>query len=165
MFKDPLDAKIEALRQEVAAARAKLLSLETTLRAYEDAAQLRPSAPEVRHRQISSTPRAEADTRRGGRQVGAISQKWRQILRLLAINYPNGATDDDIASFGPGVGLTNLRPRDVRQQATKYIEHGYLEQVRDNRYRVTDAALARFGFAEAHAEHATLDNNERIAAE
>jgi hypothetical protein len=53
---------------------------------------------------------------------------------------------EDIAAFGPIVGLDNLRPRDARQQAEKYVGHGYLEHTGD-RYRVTAKAQARFGFS------------------
>ena len=84
--------------------------------------------------------------RRGGRQSGAISKEWREILKRVAVAYPNGAMPEDIAAFGPIVGLDNLRPRDARQQAEKYVGHGYLEHIGD-RYRVTAKAQERFGFS------------------
>src|SRR4051812_20275810 len=107
MVIDPLDEKIGALRQEVAEARAKLVALETALRAYEDAARLRPSPIDARYRPIAAPVNRSDGPRRGGRQVGAISQAWREILRYVATQYPDGATSDAIASFGQANGLRN----------------------------------------------------------
>jgi hypothetical protein len=81
---------------------------------------------------------------------GAISLPWRQILIRVARAYPDGATVEDIASFGAAVGLANLRPRDARQQCEKYLQHGFVEPVGE-RYKVTDAAVQRFSDSEAAA--------------
>src|SRR4051812_2514193 len=98
MGRDPLDEKIGALRQEVAEARARLEALETTLQAYEDAARLRPNSMGVINRPAAGTEGTGNAPRRGGRQKGAISKKWREILGHIFVQCPNGATPDVIAS-------------------------------------------------------------------
>jgi hypothetical protein len=145
MPKDALDQEIETKRQELEEARERLGVLELELHTLERAAQLRPSGEVIQR----ATPRSESPSgtsRRGGRQSGAISKEWREILKRVAAAYPNGAMPEDIAAFGPIVGLDNLRPRDARQQAEKYVGHGYLERSGD-RYRVAAKAHERFGFS------------------
>jgi hypothetical protein len=146
MIKDALDQEIETKRREVEEARARLGGLELELHTLERAAQLRPGGGGVNQR---STPTSETFARksqRGGRQPGAISNEWREILGRVAAVYPEGATAEDIASFGPAIGLANLRPRDARQQAEKYIGLGYFERIGE-RYKVTPAAWKRFEFS------------------
>ena len=145
MPRDALDQEIENKRQELKDARERVGALELELHTLERAAQLRPSSEII----APAIPRSKIrpDTsRRGGRQSGAISKEWREILKRVAVAYPNGAMPEDIAAFGPIVGLDNLRPRDARQQADKYVGHGYLEHIGE-RYRVTAKAQERFGFS------------------
>jgi hypothetical protein len=151
MPKDPLDERIETLRREVADAHAQLESLEAKLRIYEDAASLRPSSVSSLRRMAVIDDIGHAP-HRGGRQLGAISKKWRQILRHIVVQCPNGAAPDVIASFGRAVGLPNLRASDVRIQAKKYSNLGYLEQIGDDDlFRVTKLACERFEFRSAQA--------------
>jgi hypothetical protein len=137
---DALDELIAAKRQECESLRQKLAALELELQTLVRAAELRPASRRV----TQGTANGSESHGRKGRQPGAISRQWRIILSRVSINYPAGATADDIASFGHAVGLPNLRPTDARQQAEKYTRRGYLEPI-DNRYRVTDAACKRFG--------------------
>jgi hypothetical protein len=148
MVGDPLDAKIELLRHEVAQTRATLEALETTLRAYEDAARLRPGQIGTSHQSTAAVDGTRDAPRRGGRQKGAISKTWRKILGHIVVQCPNGGTPDVIASFGRAVGLPNLRSSDVRLHAKKYMALGYLEQIGDL-YKVTEAACERFRLLEA----------------
>lgn len=139
--KDALDKEIEAKRLELEKARAQIAELEVELRALQRAAALRP--PRSAHG--ASRPQHNAPRRsgRGGRVPGAISKPWREILVRVSKAYPAGATVEDIASFGPAVGLPNLRARDARHQAEKYLAHGFVERVGD-RFKVTDSAVERF---------------------
>ena len=161
MPKDALDQEIETKRQEVEEARARLRALELELQTLERAAQLRPAAGMNQRAVLIPTPSLRA-SRRGGRQQGAISKEWREILKRVAAVYPDGAIAEDIAAFGPAIGLDNLRPRDARQQAEKYVGLGYFERVGD-RYRVTDAAKVRFGIGVTGSEP-TVDGSERSDA-
>jgi hypothetical protein len=147
MATDALDEKIEAMRQEAAELRARLALVELRLSAYEESAQLRPSARAVASVFAQSLPSAGRPTigKRGGRQPGAISRRWQIILKAIAAHYPAGATPADIASFGPAAELHNLKPKDAKQQADKYVQIGYMEQIGDDRYRVTETARNRYG--------------------
>lgn len=154
MLKDALDQEIETKRRAVEDARARVAALELELHTLERAAELRPSVEG--NRRVSARPEGRAgNSQRGGRQLGAISKEWREILKRVAAAYPDGATAEDIASFGPGVGLENLRPRDSRQQAEKYLLLGYFERKGD-RYQVTTAARERFGFPAEQPDFPTL---------
>jgi hypothetical protein len=170
MVRDALDDLIEAKRREHAALRAefeavssRLAVLEHDLKTLEHAAELRPVANRRPARiGVGSEARISAHK---GRQLGAISQEWRQILRRIAVHYPDGALAEEIASYGPMVGLPNLRPTDARQRAEKYIEYGYLEQVGD-RYKATDLAFQKFGTVESDPAPAVqstpVDGQRRI---
>jgi hypothetical protein len=148
MSSDALDEKIEATRQEAAELRARLALVELKLSAYEESARLRPSARAVTNvvsvRPLAPTGRV-ALGKRGGRQFGAISRRWQIILKAIATHYPAGATSAEIASFGPAAELPNLKSKDAKQQSDKYVQIGYLEQVGDDRYRVSEKACSRYG--------------------
>lgn len=148
MATDALDEKIEATQREAAELRARLALVELKLSAYEKSARLRPSARVAANVSAQSFPLAEqvATGKRGGRKPGAISRRWQTILKGTAAHYPAGATPADIASFGSAAGLQNLKPKDAKQQADKYVQIGYMEQVGEDRYRVTETACNRYGF-------------------
>jgi hypothetical protein len=146
MTADALDEKIEATKREAAELRERLAQVELKLSAYEESARLRPSVPVVANVAGPQLPAAERVAgKRGGRQPGAISQRWQVILKLIAAHHPAGATPVDIASYGGTAGLQNLKPKDAKQQADKYVKIGYMDQVGDDRYRVTETALSRYG--------------------
>ncbi|HXC14766.1 MAG TPA: hypothetical protein VNV39_18265 [Stellaceae bacterium] len=140
---DALDQEIEAKRLALRKARAQLVELEVELRALERAAALRPPRAGVNQRAAPPSAHVQRRSGRGGRVPGAISKPWRRLLMKLRELYPEGALPEEIASFGPAIGLPNLRPRDARLQAEKYLERGFVEQVGD-RYKVTDLAWGRF---------------------
>jgi hypothetical protein len=154
MIKDALDVEIEDKRRECEQLRAQLDHLEFELRTLQHAADLRPSVVDVSNRRVRE-PNSTTDSHKGGRQPGAISQKWRGILAGVATHYPGGATPADIASFGPALGLVNLRAADARQQAEKYVMQGYFERLGE-RYKVTPTACERFHIPAAPAAPETM---------
>lgn len=164
MVSDALDREIETKRREVQEARAQLQNLELELHTLELAAQLRPAGVAVKSVTLFSRDRPCGDSRRGGRQPGAISKEWREILKRVLAAYPDGALVEDIAAFGPAIGLNNLRPRDARQQAEKYVDLGYFERIGE-RYRVTDAAKARFGIGAVEPKPTINDSERSVAGE
>lgn len=167
MAKDALDAEIEAKRRELVEARERVAAVEFEVRTLERAAELRPVLEVAVPRRASSGARS----RRGGRQPGAISKVWQKILAALVAHYPDGATPHDIASFGPAVGLTNLKPKDARAQAEKYVGLGYFEVADGDRFRVSVAARERYGLESqpptlmTWASDGETVQDERIAAE
>jgi hypothetical protein len=139
-IKDALDREIETKRLELEKVRVRTAELEVELRVLERAAALRPPRSSQR---ATPPPKEQRRSGRGGRVPGAISKPWRAILMKVHELYPDGATIDEIASFGLALGLRNLRARDARQQAEKYVAHGFMEPVGD-RYKVTNLAAERF---------------------
>jgi hypothetical protein len=88
---------------------------------------------------------ANAVTRRGGRQPGAISDRWKEILSAL---YQLDAWFDESAVVNTVFELDNrhIKPTEVRRIFTGYVEHGYIEKGDRDLYRVTEEAAAKFGF-------------------
>jgi hypothetical protein len=153
---DALDMEIASIERECDELRSRLADKERELEALKRAASLRP----LGYRRQSDSA---SGSQRGGRQPGAISMKWRAIMKAMAAHYPQGATPDLIASFGPALGLKNLKPKDARVQAEKYTQLGYFEAAGD-RYKVTPMARDRFGLSET-PEPSNTETTERIAAE
>jgi hypothetical protein len=153
MARDALDEKIEEAERLLEHFRAQVEAMKLRLGIYREAAKLRPNRADTASPSagISERPahKESPSGRRGGRQPGAISRKWRTILRGVAAHYPAGATPADIASFGPAADLPNLKPKDARQQAEKYVAIGYMEHVAGDRYRVTEAAIRKYALREA----------------
>ena len=157
---DSLDAEIQSAREEfqlaeadAAAARAHVVECDrraemkgVRLRALERAAELRPLRSEAQR----SKPDASGSR---GRQPGAISRTWRSILATTAARYPRGAEEAQIAEIARDAGLSNVRPKDVRDRMTSYEAHGYVEPAL-NGWRVTLHALTKFSSAD-HADNGT----------
>jgi hypothetical protein len=142
MITDPLDDAIETARRACDEIRALLHEKEIELKALELAASLRPSG--TRRSTTRPTRDGQNSVAGKGRQVGAISKKWRAIVQRMVLMHPGGALPAEIASLGRSVGLPNLRPRDARERAEKYVTLGYFERLGE-RYGVTDVAKRRFG--------------------
>jgi hypothetical protein len=154
MVQDPLDEAIETAKRACAEIRAVLHEKEIELKALELAASLRPTA-----KRSAARPHRDGLTGSNGkgRQVGAISKKWRDIVQRMDLLHPGGALPQEIASLGRSVGLPNLRPRDARERAEKYVTLGYFERMAGDHYRVTD--LARRRFAVGLRPHSTASEN------
>lgn len=142
---DPLDIEIRRQRSEwqtkaTSASEARQVADQreheaelalTALRALERAAELRPPASQPPSAAANlgladNLPRAQEAGRRG-RQFGAISKTWRGILEEMAILYPGGATDEQIAEIGRAGQLPKLRARDARRQMLKYKGQGFVD--------------------------------------
>lgn len=118
----------------------------TTVRldALEQASQLRPvSYVSPASKADSGLPGGNAPASRG-RQPGAISKKWRDILLETAAEYPDSAEDCAIVEIARAAGLTNTRVKDVHDRMSSFKQHGYVEPTLTG-WRVTRVALAKFG--------------------
>jgi hypothetical protein len=78
-----------------------------------------------------------------GRQVGAISKQWRDILGLMLHRHRDGADPRQIAALGSEAGLRKLEARSVTPRMQKYITQGYITEI-DGKYVVSAAAKERF---------------------
>ena len=157
---DDLDAEIERAHEEDQAAQAKAASAraeaaeaiaraETCERSAEltslrlqtlvRAAQLRPSRPDASRARTES---ASIGSR--GRQPGAISHRWRNVLTTLAAKHPSGADELAIVEIARSIGLVNAKPKDVRDRMENYETHGFVEPASEG-WRVTSRALSKFG--------------------
>ena len=91
---------------------------------------------------------ATAAPSRAGRQPGAISHQWRNILRMLYMNYPEGFTEYNVVAAAAEEGLTNLRPKDALDRLRAHIGNSYVE-FSGNKYHVTDFAAEKYAFTRA----------------
>lgn len=82
----------------------------------------------------------------GGRQPGAISQTWRQILACLYHDQGQGFDQVTAGAIARQVGVPGIRDKDAWARLGEYIQHDYVEMLDVNLYRVTDHAAQRFGF-------------------
>src|ERR1700722_10417638 len=113
---DALDEEIAKARKALAYSREQWAMWQrkidvdaASLAALEKAAELRPVAiapPGAREHRVEGS-------RRGGRQTGAISQTWRNILLYMAFRHPNGASDAEIVEIAREAGLANIREKGV----------------------------------------------------
>jgi hypothetical protein len=90
-----------------------------------------------------------AHPKRGGKQPGAISQKWREVLGTLAAS-PAANSYEDIRA------AANLHDMDVemgsvRERVRKFIDFGYLMKNPDGKFSVTVDAVRKFGLSKTDA--------------
>ena len=83
MTTDPLEEEIQLKRRARDEIRAILEKVEFELATLERAASLRP----IRARRAASDHAGDHVSGGKGRQVGAISRKWRAILQRMALLY------------------------------------------------------------------------------
>lgn len=114
------------------------------LKALEQAAQLRPSSHVASASKSESGVASNSTPASRGRQPGAISKKWRNILLETAAKFPDGAEDAAIVEVARTAGLMNVRLKDVHDRMSSFEHHGYVEPAL-NGWRVTRVALAKFG--------------------
>ena len=95
MIIDPLDDAIETARRACDEIRALLREKEIEIKALELAASLRPSG--TRRSTARPTRDGQTSVAGKGRQVGAISKKWRAIVQRMVLMHPGGALPAEIA--------------------------------------------------------------------
>jgi hypothetical protein len=83
------------------------------------------------------------EPRRGGKPRGAISVKWREILRELH-SLGGKHTPADIAALANLKG-ENLAPSSVRDRLRNLANSGFLERFDDGKYAVATKAVEQFG--------------------
>ncbi len=89
--------------------------------------------------QISPPP----SSGRGGRQPGAISQRWQAVLGdLYDYEFDAAAVAKAVLKLEGRV----IKPAEVKRLFDGYIEHGLVGRTDGGLYFVTDAAAAKYGF-------------------
>jgi hypothetical protein len=102
---------LDLLRETAERAQRAAEIAEAELRAMEAAAQLRPAAA------------GEASSQRG-RQPGAISKEWREVLRVLYM-LAEGRSYEGIAELAEKAGI-EATLGSVRERVRRFVEAGFL---------------------------------------
>lgn len=161
MNDDALNQAIADKRAELQEARKRVEHLEVEIGALELAASLRPV------NKSSATKRRPYSGATGlgnkGRQPGAISHAWRNILRMMHGLYPDGATDTEVLEICRSEGFSNMRPRDVTYRMSALASRDYVERIDDTGWRVTATAVTRFSMNDSATETETADDSPSSA--
>jgi hypothetical protein len=93
---------------------------------------------------------------RGGRQPGAISQTWREILSQIywgckECGFPF-LTAKDIIDLAKHRSII-IRPSEVYARMKQYAHYGYVDFIEGGGYIVTEYAAKRFSFFEKKLEN------------
>lgn len=134
-----IDSDIADLRNQLAQLERKAELLRAELRGLERAqryiVRITPSQSVAAFLNAHKPQRTEPV--RGGRQPGAISNRWKIILASLM----DGAFDEGaVAQAIEAIEGRKIKRSEVKRQFEAYIEHGYLERAERGMYRVTPSA-------------------------
>lgn len=122
--------EINELGLHIADMQRRLDLAQAQLAAYEEAAAARP------------TIAAEIPTRRG-RQPGAISMEWREVLAIMA-SHGEPYTYGQITDIANRIGLS-LDIASVRDRVRSFMGLGFLIRISEDGFIVTEDAINRFG--------------------
>jgi hypothetical protein len=154
MTRSTIRAEIDLRRERVNRLRSEMAKLnhdiqieEAELRGLELAADLLGAGETKAVPNPATPPQTRHSSGTKGRQVGAISKPWREILSHMFFRYSGGADTRQIADLGSEVGLPSLQPRQVTPQMQRYISQGYVIET-NGKYLVSAAARERFGIHE-----------------
>lgn len=83
----------------------------------------------------------------GGRQPGAISQRWRKVLQVL---HKEGQVFDAnrVVEVVRHLEGRVMKPSEAKRLLEGYVEHGYVKKQGWTSFLVTDEAANRFAFAD-----------------
>jgi hypothetical protein len=146
-------SKIEAQKGEVARLKRELEIAEAVLRGMQSMLPSGPAATStdevwrVGFGRLAKAMNGDRQKQTKGRQPGAISHQWRDTLRMLHMNYPDGFTEYSAAIAAHENGLPNVKPRDALDRLTSYRTYNYVENAADGKWRVTNLAVEKYGFS------------------
>lgn len=121
---------VERLEIEYAKAGRALDVARAELSAFEAAATFRPAAESVK---------------RKGRQPGAISNDWREVLHGLYIH--GSATYPQLMNIAIGSDM-KTDAANLRERVRSFVKAGLLEGTPEDGFMVTQEAVTRFGFGD-----------------
>jgi hypothetical protein len=145
---------LQQQRDKVAQMRIDLTREEAILTGMELMAAAHPASAKAR------TNREKPSV--GGRQVGAISQRWRRVLGTLGLLYDKGFSTTQVIQAVRQFEEREMRPSEVKRLFQTYVDQGILEQPFDDQWRVADTAWDRLNLNEA-AEKPEESPNENEA--
>lgn len=138
--------EIDSRRQKITSLKREVELLEAELRGMEIAAQwydAQATLPIVRP--LSMGAMHIAPVRSGGRQKGAISHPWRDILGWLWENRHSGFNVHDVMEASRLLTELTLKPSDIPARILAHTDSGLVESF-SGKYRVTPLAAQKFGF-------------------
>lgn len=140
---DKLEEEIARLKEETAALKKKAEAKEVELRALIRAASLRP----IPHTEEPQDDEPEGTPKRGGRQKGALSKFWRQVLQGI-YDLEKPVEVSDVIRIASVLGNDDLTEGAARARLRHYAdpEVGWLKS-EGGLYTVTEKAIADFGLA------------------
>jgi hypothetical protein len=93
----------------------------------------------------------------GGKAPGQLSMHWRGVLETFFRSNLSFTEGEAAELYGNATGK-DMRARDVRRRLEGYAsEHKFVEIEPDGRFRVTEVAAERFGFARTPKGGKALD--------
>ena len=105
---------------------------------------------------------ASGDASRYGRQVGAISDRWRKILRAMVRGGNGFCSHRQIIAIVGDLGY-NLAASSIRDRVRRYHGAGIFER-RDHTYRVAASAVQQYGLDEEGPDDESGPSNAMGAA-
>lgn len=153
---------ISEKREALASQRRAVEILEAEIRGMEAALALFPTEPVV-HRDVK--PANLLTRSSGGRQPGAISNRWKR--HLLALDDAKTIFSlEDVIELVAEREKRFMRPSEVKRIFDKYVEQGHVEET-DELYTVPDLTVQKFKAALRDAGDDVQDEDEAasVAAE
>ena len=138
--------EIESRRQKITSLKREVELLEAELRGMEIAAQWYDAQATLPIGESLSRRTAHvAPVRSGGRQKGAISHPWRDILGWLWENRHSGFNVHDVMEASRLLTELTLKPSDIPARILAHTDSGLVEPF-SGKHRVTPLAAQKFGF-------------------
>jgi hypothetical protein len=133
--------RVDDFAKRLADEKYQLAIEEARLSAFDEALRLSSDDADII---TPSGARVEIKAKRGGRQVGAITEAWRKRLNHfydLDASFDPQAMADLMAEEGAKTSRA-----EVSRTLSKHLEHGYVVLGPNSTFKVTDYAAQRFGF-------------------
>lgn len=153
---------LDRKRAQIAAKRHELELLEAEMRGMEEMAALFPRAEPTLYPQgnlrIPTTigPHQPSGARSsGGRQPGAISNKWKR--HLLVLSESGRFSGEDVASVVEEREGRIMRPSEVKRLFEKYVDQGHVRLISPDLYEVPSQTANKFRIS---LQHEPEDNND-----
>lgn len=142
--KKVLEAKLSGVQKELTVLDAEVEALQT-------AAELRPANGRTKTK----------GSGKKGRQPGAISEEWRNVLAEVVLHYDvnNRASYNDIHAVAELLNL-NIALNSVRDRVRNMVKTGLLAGTPDDGFYVTEAAVNKFDFETEKAPAEAEANSE-----
>lgn len=151
-----IEDEIRVRKEEIATLERRIELLRAQVDAFELALQyVAPPAPSVTtNAEMHSRQHIKKDgSYRGGRQQGAISNRWKTNLGdLLRLGRP--VTVEDIAAVVAANEKDRqpIRPAEARRLFGGYADLGYVIENTDGSYSITEEAIEKFGLRTSEME-------------